>query len=180
MTSDSSYLRTLQAKERLHELEMAYCRGIDRRDPELLRSIYFDDAVVQHGNMFTGTADGFVGWILGDFVKSYELTAHYVFNEWYQVAGDRAEGEVHRISYHRISEPASEIVAASRTFNRYELRHGVWKISYRDVIRDWIQERPVDTALYNGKFAMEISRPGPADRSYEVLSIFGRGPIDGA
>ncbi|MGJ3559778.1 hypothetical protein ACR6C2_18020 [Streptomyces sp. INA 01156] len=45
------------------------------------------------------------------------------------------------------------------------------------MIRDWIHERPVDQELFTGGFAMELSKPGPEDKSYQVLSMFGRGPL---
>jgi hypothetical protein len=173
-------LRTLLVKERLHELEMAYCRGVDRRDRELLASIFFDDAVEEHGDMFRGSASAFVDWVFRDFVHKYELTAHYVLNEWYRVDGQRAEGETHRISYHRERGPdgrAHELIAACRTFNRYEERNGEWKISYRGIVRDWITARPVDDALYSGRYGLAMSGTDAGDRSYAVLSLFGRGPI---
>jgi hypothetical protein len=176
---DQQAIRTLLVKERLHELEMAYCRGVDRRDPDLLRSIFFEDAVEEHGDMYRGSATDFVDWVFNEFIGKYELTTHYVLNEWYRVDEDRAEGETHRISHHRVRTPeAKETIAACRTFNRYECRNGIWKISYRGVVRDWIYERPIDEALYVGTYAMALSKPGQADRSYDVLSLFQHGPID--
>ena len=176
MTMDQEALRILLVKDRLHELEMAYCRGVDRRDPDLLRSIFFEDAIEEHGDMYRGSALDFVDWVFNEFIGKYELTTHYVLNEWYRVNGDRAEGETHRISHHRVRTPdAMETIAACRTFNRYECRNGIWKISFRGVVRDWIYERPFDEKLLSGTYAMAMSKPGPADRSYEVLSLFQRG-----
>jgi hypothetical protein len=171
-------IRDLLVKERLHELEMAYCRGVDRRDRELLRSIFFDDAIEEHGEMFRGSAASFVDWVFEEFLGHYELTTHYVLNEWYRVDGERAEGETHRISHHRIRTPdPKETIAACRTFNRYECRDGAWKISYRGVTRDWITERPFEDRLFEGTYAMTMSRGDALDRSYDLLSMFGRGAI---
>lgn len=175
---DDGTLRNLLVKDRLHELEMAYCRGVDRRDPELLRSIFFDDAIEEHGDMYRGKAVDFVDWVYRDFLPQYEITAHYVLNEWYRVEGDRAEGETHRLSYHRQRKADTvETVAACRTFNRYECRNGHWRIAYRGVVRDWITQRPVDDSLYQGKFTMAPSRPDQTDESYRVLTMFPRGPL---
>ena len=150
----------LLVKERLHELEMAYCRGVDRRDPDLLRSIFFEDALEEHGEMYRGPAVDFVDWVFNEFIGKYELTTHYVLNEWYRVAGDRAEGETHRISHHRIRTPEpKETIAACRTFNRYECRNGIWKISYRGVVRDWIYDRPFDESLFT------LTRAGDIDEA---------------
>jgi hypothetical protein len=150
---------------------------VDRRDAALLQSIFFDDAVEEHGDMYRGSAAEFVRWAIEEFLPHYENTAHYVLNEWYQVAGERAEGETHRISYHRQrdGDHLVETLAACRTFNRYECRDGVWKISYRGVVRDWVTQRPADESLYRGKFGMPLSQPDASDLSYRVLDMFQRG-----
>jgi hypothetical protein len=49
-------LRELPVKDQLHALEMAYCGGVDRRDAALLRSVFFGDAIKEHGDMYTGNA----------------------------------------------------------------------------------------------------------------------------
>lgn len=171
-------LRELLVKDRLHELEMAYCRGVDRRDVALLHSIFFEDAIEEHGDMYSGSATEFADWVFRDFLPKYELTAHYVLNEWYRVDGDKAEGETHRLSYHReraAAGSATEATAACRTFNRYECRDGVWKISYRSVVRDWVTRGPVDDSLYQGHFGMALSQPNDQDDSYRLLALFPRG-----
>jgi hypothetical protein len=179
MTNEET-LRGLLVKDRLHELEMAYCRGVDRRDSALLLSIFFEDAIEEHGEMYRGSPASFVKWAIEEFLPKYENTTHYVLNEWYRVDGDKAEGETHRISYHRERKAdgsVAELIAACRTFNRYECRGGVWKISYRGVSRDWVTERRGDDTLYEGKFAMAMSEPGNKDMSYRVLSMFPRGEL---
>ena len=178
--TDADALRTLRVKDRLHELEMAYCRGVDRRDAELLQSIFFDDAIEEHGDMYRGSAIAFVQWAIRDFLPRYENTAHYVLNEWYRVQGEHAEGETHRISYHRLREgdTLTEPIAACRTFNRYACRGGTWKIAHRAVVRDWITRRPADASLYRGEFEMPMSRPDAGDLSYHLLPLFGRGALD--
>ena len=170
-------IRDLVVKDRLHELEMAYCRGVDRRDAALLQSIFFEDAVEEHGQMYRGTATEFVRWAIEEFLPQWENTAHYVLNELYRVDGDCAEGETHRISYHRQrrGQELHEVIAACRTFNKYECREGVWKITYRGVARDWVTERTGTEALYQGKFEMVPSRSDESDMSYQVLGMFPRG-----
>lgn len=174
-----SAIHELLLKQHFHELEMAYCRGLDRRDEELLRSVFFADAVVEHGQMFTGTSGNFAAWAIHDFLPRYVLTTHYVLNEWYRVCERGAEGEVHRISYHQERKQNVDIVtvAAGRAFNRYECRDGVWKICFRTVVRDWIAQEELSGGLRAGGFALPTSLPGPQDLSYTVLSLFGPGPF---
>ena len=56
-------LQTLIDKQALHELVLRYCRACDRRDFVLLRSLYHDDAIDDHGAMFCGSADEFLVWL---------------------------------------------------------------------------------------------------------------------
>lgn len=177
-STDQTALRDLLVKDRLHELEMAYCRGIDRRDPELIRSIYFEDAVEDHGEAWFGTGYEWVDYIFAGYLLQFEVTAHYVMNEWYKVEGDRAEGETHRVSYHRRPN-GEEVTAGSRTFNRYECRNGVWRIAYRGVTRDWLRESQAAAPDPSQPKHMILrpSLPGPEDVSYHELSMFPRGPV---
>jgi hypothetical protein len=173
-----SEVEKLLIKEQLHELEMAYCRGIDRRDPELIRSIFFADAIEDHGDAWQGTGYEWVDYIFSGYLAQFEVTAHYVLNEWYKVEGDKAAGETHRISYHRRPN-GEEVTAGSRTFNRYECRDGVWRIAYRGVTRDWLRESraaPPDPSQPR-HMILRPSLPGPDDVSYRELPMFGRGPI---
>lgn len=172
-------IEKLLVKERLHELEVAYCRGIDRRDPDLIRSIYFEDAIEDHGDAWQGTGYQWVDYIFSSYLLQFEVTCHYLLNEWYKVDGDKAEGETHRVSYHRRPDGA-ETTAAARTFNRYECRNGVWRISYRGVSRDWMKEtQAAPTDPKQPKHLMiPTSIPGPTDMAYRVIPMFGRGPLD--
>jgi hypothetical protein len=96
---------------------MAYCRGIDRRDPDLIRSIFWEDAIADHGEAWYRTGNQWVDHIFADYLSQYEVTAHYVLNEWYKVEGDQAQGETHRISYHRRPN-GEEVTAAARLLSR--------------------------------------------------------------
>lgn len=173
-------LAALLVKDRLHELEVAYCRGFDRRDLTLLKSIYFDDALEDHGDAWRGTGHEWAEFALGSNTRLFEITAHYVLNEWYLVHGLKAQGETHRISYHR-EAGGRELTAAARTLNRYECRNGVWKIVWRSVTRDWVKEGTVHArppSAEESHFALPRSQPGPEDRSYNDVPWFRRGTVD--
>ena len=47
----------------LQQLAWAYCHAIDRRDYALLRTLYHDDAIDDHGVMFKGGPDEYVAWL---------------------------------------------------------------------------------------------------------------------
>ena len=69
--------RALLDRIALTDLVMRYCRGIDRRDFALVRSLYHDDAIDDHGAMFCGGPDDFVRW-LPDMMAQWEATIHSI------------------------------------------------------------------------------------------------------
>ena len=64
-------LQELIDKQALQELVLSYCRACDRRDFVLLRTLYHDDAVDEHGAMFCGSADEYVAWLADPEVNKY-------------------------------------------------------------------------------------------------------------
>jgi hypothetical protein len=127
--------------------------------------------------MYTGPVSGFLDWVFESFLPRFDILAHYVLNEWYRVDGDSAEGETHRISYHRPADGSDQRFAACRTFNRYECRDGIWKIAHRSVVRDWVVDTPFVGELLGGSFEFPMSRSDGDDVSYVKLASFGRGPL---
>ena len=59
----TAVLRELLDRQEIHDCLMRYSRGVDRLDPDLIRSAYHDDAIDDHG-MFVGTRDEFVDWVI--------------------------------------------------------------------------------------------------------------------
>ena len=161
--------------ECLGRLVGTYSRAIDRRDFALLRSLYHDDAVEQHGEMFSGSPDDYVAFVK-QALANYEMTAHYPVSSLFEFDGDSAEGETYKINYHRTCGPdASEVITASRSLDRYTRRDGEWRFARRSVVLDWARTQPVDAAAY-ADFAAG-SPPGacgPLDLSYTLLALFRR------
>ncbi len=178
-------LATLAAKDCLWWLVSAYSRACDRRDFELLRSLYHDDAVEEHGDAFTGSPDAYVAWVAGA-LANWSVTAHYVANALFEVRGDHAEGEIYKINYHRTLDGAQEIVTGSRSLDRFARRRGEWRFLRRCVTLDWADKRRANADAYdNFAAASPHGRPDDTDLSYRKLSLFGRAgaasdPITGA
>jgi len=142
----SDHDRVLLDKVALRELVMLYCRGCDRRDFALVRSLYHDDAIDEHGTMFCGGPDDFVAW-LPQATAPWELTRHEITNSVFAVAGDRAEGEHLVRAWHRSYPPGrKEFTVHGRYLDRYERRDGQWKFAYRQLVFDHGEIREVDEA----------------------------------
>jgi hypothetical protein len=167
--------RTLADKQALHELALTYCRACDRRDFALVRSLYHDDAVDDHGSMFHGTADEYVAW-LPRVLSGFEATSHAVLNALYVVDGVRAEGEIYTLAYHRTHPPESQdVFIGGRYLDRYERRRGAWKIAHRSLALDWCRVESVDPGAYQAFAAgAPLGRPDASDPSYRALAYFAR------
>ena len=60
-------LQRLLDEAAIRRVHLDYCRGVDRRDWELVRSCYHRDAVDHHGP-YSGGIDGFIAWAI-EFVE---------------------------------------------------------------------------------------------------------------
>lgn len=159
----------------LTDLVALYCRGCDRRDFALVRSLYHDDAIDDHGAMFRGGPDDFVAW-LPQAMAPWELTIHSITNSLFAIDGDVAEGEHHARAYHRTHAPdRHEYIVHGRYLDRYTRREGVWKFSHRSLVFDSGEIRAVDEEGY-AKISKDASA-GTADRadpSWALKMLAGR------
>jgi hypothetical protein len=168
-------LQVLLDKQALHELVLSYCRACDRRDYTLLRSLYHDDAIDDHGAMFRGPAAAYLEW-LPAVLANFEATVHSISNALFVVRGDHAQGELYTTAYHRTFAPqARDIVIGGRYLDRYERRAGVWKFLHRSLALDWCRVDRVDHSVY-AEFAAGAppGRTDGQDPSYLALSYFSR------
>jgi hypothetical protein len=168
-------LQTLIDKQALYELVLTYCRACDRRDFALLRTLYHDDAVDDHGAMFRGRADEYLAW-LPQVMAQFEATVHSVSNALFVVEGDQAQGEIYTVAYHRTHPPQPrDIVIGGRYLDRYERRGGRWKFLHRSLALDWCRVEDVDPLAYREFAAGAPSgRTDVQDPSYLALTWFGR------
>lgn len=172
----SDTLQSLIDKQALAELVLTYCRAVDRRDFALLRSLYHDDAVDDHGAMFCGSADQYLAW-LPPVLAQFESTVHALSNMLFVVDGASAQGELYAVAYHRTrAPPAREIVIGGRYFDSYERRRGAWKFRRRSLALDWCRVTPVDADAYRELAAgAPPGRDDAEDPSYRALPWFTRG-----
>ena len=128
--------------EAIRTVVLRYCRGIDRRDLELVRDCYHPDATDDHGGAFTGTRDELVAWLSG-VLERYDGTMHTVTNQLVEVDGDAADCESYGVAYHwgtPADDPRRNFTTGYRCLDRFERRDGVWRIASRRVVLEWVRE----------------------------------------
>ncbi len=153
------------AREAIREVLAAYCRGIDRRDRELVRSCFHLDATDDHG---TGprSIDDFLTWCF-DLLAGYDTTFHLLGQSTFEFrADDEARVETYGVASHRRAGGPEHrnLVTGFRCVDTFVDDSG-WRIARRVAITDWSRVDSED-AWWAVPDAMRRGRPGPDDPSY--------------
>ena len=133
----------------IREVLNRYCRGIDRRQFDMVRSCYHPDGTDDHGG-YKGGVDGFIAHCQAGLSR-YERTMHFMGNLYIEVDGDKATSEAYTIAFHRLSattspkgdRPARDHLVGFRYVDNFERRNGEWKIARRVCVFEWTRTDPV-------------------------------------
>jgi hypothetical protein len=119
---------------------LSYCRGVDRRDLDLVRACYHADARDDHGT-FIGGLDDYIAF-LDARLAQWDATTHLMTNILIELQGDHAGVESYCLAFHRRGAgPGSrELVIAMRYVDRFERRADEWRIADRRCVVDWSTE----------------------------------------
>jgi hypothetical protein len=151
-----------------------YCRAVDRCDSELLKSVYWPDAVDNHG-VFNGNAMEFIDFVI-PLLRQMSQTMHQISNILIDLDGDQARVETYVCAYHLVQgeKDSTDMIFLGRYLDRFERRKGEWRIANRLVVMDWNRNHPATTVWEDGPFRdMRVrGRRWPDDPSYKML---GRG-----
>ena len=167
-------LEALLAKEEIRELVLLYSRGCDRKDFELVRTLYTADATDSHDETFDGPKDDYVDFLARSLPHA-PYSGHHVCNHLISVDVERGEGEgeVYAVAYHIIPDGKggwAEDFMCVRYVDRYRKEGHQWRFAKRVVSYDMRTLRP---------YTPHREAPDPlTDASYTTLSsrLFARGP----
>jgi hypothetical protein len=153
-----SDIERLVARAEIQDLLWRYCRGIDRCDADLVRSVYHAGATDDHG-IYAGDAGEFADMVVPMLEQAYRCTQHQLSNMVIDIDGDRASSETYFTAYHRehdlpggaIAEGGSPeatagprmVVFGGRYLDQLERRDGRWGIVARVVAHDWSDAYPL-------------------------------------
>jgi SnoaL-like domain len=156
----------------IHQVLVRYCRGIDRLDRRLLKSVYWEDGYDNHAS-FSGKAGEFIDWVL-KLLSHYTSTSHILGQSLIELLGDTANVETYFFAQHvGVGDMEHYIVTSTgRYVDNFEKRKGEWRILSRRVVIDFRRQRPFgpDLELPPSVDSRNIGRHGRDDFSYEVLS----------
>ncbi len=177
-------VRELIAKQACQDTLARYARGVDRCDPELVRSTYHPDAYDDHGG-YQGDAGGFVEWVKPTVMDTFSCTMHKLGNCLIEVEGDEAFAETYAIAHHvqGEAEAASDMIMGVRYVDRLEDRGDGWKIAHRRMAFEWERSLAIGSQQEYAGFArgrrdgtdpVLAGRDGGGGPSVQVPEAIGR------
>ncbi|BCB74809.1 hypothetical protein GCM10022251_53460 [Phytohabitans flavus] len=138
-------LRDLLDKQAIRDHLMRYCRGVDRCDADLMKSIFHAD----------GTAFGTNAWEFCDhFVPTNEadttFTVHMLGNILVDVDGDVAYSEAYFVTWVGRAEDGTGYIDAfcGRYVDRWERRAGEWGVVTRRTVQEWSRANVAGTEMF--------------------------------
>ena len=150
-----SELEELVAKQSITEVIHRYCRGVDRRDWELLRSCYHPDAHDDHA-VYRGERDGLIEFMREFLATRCSATKHTVSNILVTVTGNTATAESYIHAWHRMlpepeaeDAPPTELEVGARNIDRLERRNGEWRFASRVLVFDWVREEKIESEPFD-------------------------------
>jgi len=150
-----NFLDELQARTEIADTLKRFIRGIDRQDWTLARSTYHDDAVDEHG-FFRGPADDVLK-IVARMHEHQDHSMHMISNMLIEfTARERALVETYCLVFQRFGAGAAGValgskgvrkIATARYIDRFEARHGEWRVAHRTLVFGDIQEEPLEASV---------------------------------
>jgi hypothetical protein len=135
----NAVLDELQAKQQISEVLCRYCRGLDRMDKTLARSVWHEDGTAHYHDMYQGSGYGFVDWVW-EAHAPMERHSHQIANSIIQVQGDNASSETYvTVALWTLPDATGEqqeIIGRGRYLDRLSKREGLWAIDHREHILD--------------------------------------------
>lgn len=156
-------LRELLDRQAIADVLVRYCRGVDRCDALLLKSVYWPDATDDHGT-FNGNAHEFVDRLIPALL-AMDRTMHAISNLHLCLEGDRATAETYCQAYHEFDGPDGkvEMVVGGRYLDRLEKRGREWRIARRLYVMDWNANGPSTARWADGIYAQLRTRGARGD-----------------
>ena len=130
----------------LRRLAEAYAHAADRNDPELMASLFLEDAVIEGpGFRLEGRAQ--IRTIPGMLAQRFRGTWHCVFNQRVTIEGAAAHGETYAMAHHRFDAEDGRPMTldwAIRYQDRFAREAGEWRFAGRRLILEWTRTVAVE------------------------------------
>lgn len=181
-----SLVTQLLDREKIRDCMMRYAQAVDRLDMEMLRSVYWPDAVDQHGP-YKGNAYDVFDDIFAFLGQKAIRTQHFLGASLIRFTdGHHASVETYGQNFHSMrgddGAPDYDFIHGARYLDKMEKRGGEWRIIDRVIMIEWVTQgaRPWDAATgVLGSTDIPIGARRPDDLMYAFLGDFAKAPIGG-
>ena len=155
----------------LDKLEMqqvlaAYARGVDRADLDLIKSVYWEEAVDHHG-LYTLGGQAYAEDLVVRLPRLWSATFHLLGQTYFiEMADERALTETYFIARHASIDPEADgFSICGRYIDEFEKRADQWKILTRYLAFDLMEPAGSRQSFMAG---MVVGQRAPHDRSYTL------------
>jgi hypothetical protein len=136
VTDLSEKLQRLIDRQEILDCIHRYTRALDRHDDDLLRSVFHEDALDNHGR-WVGARDDFVQWANHECHNELDAHMHHITSHWCEIEGPIAHTESYVLFVHRHKDGKTVQVAGGRYIDRLEKRDDEWRIAVRRLVLDY-------------------------------------------
>jgi hypothetical protein len=136
--AERQQLGILIAKQELYENMVRYCRGMDRKELELMKSTFWPESTEDHG-MYVGLSHEFCEWACSVQKETAYKASHYITNMLITLDGDRAQRETAFIYMKVPTDGGPTDLLCGRYRDLCEPRDGQWKVLARTCVWDAAQ-----------------------------------------
>lgn len=155
----------LAAREQIRAALARYARGVDRLDLALALSAFHPGALDHHGGTVGDPVETFP--VIFERLRAHVAGSHVLgqSSTTFLDVGTAAV-ETYALGFHRVAGAGGlvDLQLGLRYVDRFEERHGAWRIAERHVVEDWRRADPVPADTAPGSF--EAGRRDRGDRSY--------------
>lgn len=156
-------LRTLVDRQQIEAALLRYCRGVDRRDKELMLSAYHPEAIDDHGVVVL-KADAFCDWAIDYHNTHNVITHHAITNLTIDLDGDVGHSECYYTYMGTVSGGPTQL-CFGRYVDRHERRNGRWAISARFCFNEAVHDIEPTALPEDYRRMMQSNGPQTLDRS---------------
>lgn len=136
-------VRGLLDREEIRECLNRYARGLDRKDFEMIRSVFHPDATDHHGGTiaYSPAGDALIeDWIVRDAKRVF--SHHLLINSSIDLDGDVAHVETYfqllvGLDPDAAADESTLGLSGGRYIDRFERRDGDWRIATRVLVSEF-------------------------------------------
>lgn len=113
----------------IRNVQERYCRGADRADADILRTVYWEDGYDDHG-AFSGNREEYIAWVIPVVRERFSAVQHVLGQTYTELDGDFAYTETYFVQ-HSLRPDGLTYASPGRYIDRLERRNGEWRILER-------------------------------------------------